>query len=51
VITPGLWLQKLTTRQPDDGQLEVALAAFQAVLLEDEASNAEPEIEGSLQSA
>jgi uncharacterized protein YqhQ len=51
VITPGLWLQKLTTRQPDDGQLEVALAAFQAVLLEDEASNAVPEIEGSLQSA
>jgi len=29
---PGLWLQKLTTRQPDDQQLEVALCALQAVL-------------------
>ncbi|GGE10174.1 membrane protein [Marinithermofilum abyssi] len=25
---PGLWLQKLTTREPDDHQVEVALAAF-----------------------
>jgi uncharacterized protein YqhQ len=25
---PGLWLQKLTTRQPDDDQVEVAIAAF-----------------------
>jgi uncharacterized protein YqhQ len=26
--TPGLWLQALTTRQPDDGQLEVAISAL-----------------------
>ena len=26
---PGLWLQKLTTRQPDDDQVEVAITAFQ----------------------
>ncbi len=25
---PGLWLQKLTTRQPEDNQVEVAIAAF-----------------------
>ena len=25
IITPGLWLQKLTTREPDDSQLEVAI--------------------------
>lgn len=25
---PGLWLQKLTTREPDDAQVEVALASF-----------------------
>lgn len=25
---PGLWLQKLTTREPDDEQVEVAIAAF-----------------------
>ncbi|MEJ8545452.1 DUF1385 domain-containing protein [Brevibacillus borstelensis] len=26
---PGLWLQKITTREPDDSQVEVAIAAFQ----------------------
>ncbi len=35
MIAPGLWLQKLTTREPDDEQLEVAITALQAVLLED----------------
>ena len=25
---PGMWLQALTTREPDDSQLEVAIAAF-----------------------
>jgi uncharacterized protein YqhQ len=30
-ILPGLWLQKLTTRQPDDSQVEVAIKALQAV--------------------
>ena len=25
---PGLWLQKLTTREPDDSQVEVAIASF-----------------------
>lgn len=32
LIAPGLWLQKLTTREPDDLQLEVALAALREVL-------------------
>jgi uncharacterized protein YqhQ len=32
LLTPGLWLQSLTTRQPDDKQLEVALAALKKVL-------------------
>ncbi|MDD4803524.1 MAG: DUF1385 domain-containing protein [Syntrophomonas sp.] len=32
LIAPGLWLQKLTTRGPDDAQLEVAIAALQQVL-------------------
>ncbi len=31
-IAPGLWLQKLTTREPDDSQLEVAIAALKAVV-------------------
>jgi len=28
ILAPGLWLQSLTTREPDDSQLEVALAAL-----------------------
>lgn len=32
VLAPGMWLQRLTTRQPDDAQLEVACAAMKAVL-------------------
>lgn len=32
LMTPGLWLQRLTTRQPDDAQLEVSCAAMKAVL-------------------
>lgn len=31
-ILPGLALQKLTTRQPDDSQIEVAIASLKAVL-------------------
>ena len=30
--TPGMWLQKLTTREPDKSQLEVAIAALKSVL-------------------
>lgn len=30
-ITPGLWLQNLTTREPSDDQIEVAVAALTAV--------------------
>jgi uncharacterized protein YqhQ len=37
LIVPGLLLQRLTTREPDDGQLEVALSALKEVLkLEEE---------------
>ena len=30
-IAPGLWLQRLTTREPDDSQIEVAIKALEAV--------------------
>lgn len=30
-ITPGLWLQYITTREPDDEQIEVAIRALQEV--------------------
>lgn len=32
LIAPGLWLQRLTTGEPDDGMMEVAIAAFKSVL-------------------
>jgi uncharacterized protein YqhQ len=32
LLAPGLWLQRLTTREPDDSQLEVAINALEAVL-------------------
>lgn len=32
LIYPGLLLQKLTTAEPDDGMLEVALAALKEVV-------------------
>ena len=42
VMTPGLWLQKITTKPPDDGQIEVAIASFNEVLKrERQARNAE----------
>lgn len=31
---PGMWLQYCTTREPDDQQIEVAIASLQAVLTE-----------------
>jgi uncharacterized protein YqhQ len=33
---PGLWLQRLTTREPDEKQIECAIAALKAVIPEDE---------------
>jgi uncharacterized protein YqhQ len=36
VIAPGLWLQKITTKEPDGNQLEVALVALRCALGEDE---------------
>jgi uncharacterized protein YqhQ len=35
LMTPGLWLQGLTTRQPDDSQVECAITALQSVLAAD----------------
>ena len=32
LTAPGMWLQKLTTQEPDQAQIEVALAALKAVL-------------------
>lgn len=32
LITPGLWLQRITTNEPDEKQLEVGIKALKAVL-------------------
>ena len=35
IAAPGLWLQRLTTRPPDDAQIEVAIQAMQTALTAD----------------
>ncbi len=35
VVAPGLWLQKITTKEPDETQLEVALVALRCALGEE----------------
>ncbi|NWF94317.1 MAG: DUF1385 domain-containing protein [Syntrophaceae bacterium] len=43
LIKPGLWLQRLTAREPDEAQIEVALRALQDVLeLEREVKSLSP---------
>lgn len=32
-VLPGLWLQKITTKEPDEKQLEVAIASIRAALV------------------
>ena len=39
LITPGLWLQKLTTREPDDQMVRCAIAALEPVLAADGITN------------
>ena len=34
ISAPGMWLQKITTNEPDDSQLEVAIASMKAVIPE-----------------
>jgi uncharacterized protein YqhQ len=36
ILAPGMWLQALTTRQPDDNQLEVAAVALKRVVEDEE---------------
>jgi uncharacterized protein YqhQ len=35
LITPGLWLQRITTKEPDDTQLEIAIIALREALMYD----------------
>jgi uncharacterized protein YqhQ len=46
MMAPGIWLQKITTQQPDEHQLEVAIASFHELLrAESEAGVPEPTTE------
>jgi uncharacterized protein YqhQ len=43
ITRPGVWLQNITTKEPDDSQLEVAIEALKASLkLEPQSAEAEP---------
>ena len=44
MILPGLLLQKLTTREPDDEMIEVAIASVKAVLPEEELQKVEMQV-------
>ncbi|MFB0558948.1 MAG: DUF1385 domain-containing protein [Dehalococcoidales bacterium] len=40
ILAPGLWLQALTTREPDDSQIEVAISALKKVVEVDQLEEA-----------
>ncbi|MBQ4213681.1 MAG: DUF1385 domain-containing protein, partial [Ruminococcus sp.] len=35
IAAPGLWAQRITTKEPDDSMIEVAIEAIKAVIPED----------------
>ena len=39
VSAPGMWMQKLTTNEPDDSMIEVAILAVEAVMPEEEGTD------------
>jgi uncharacterized protein YqhQ len=47
LLAPGLWLQRLTTREPERDQLEVSIAAFKRVYELETALASEPEAAAS----
>ena len=43
IAAPGLWMQRLTTREPDDSMIEVAIAAMNEVIPERGQQQSEPD--------
>ena len=39
LTAPGMWMQNFTTNEPDDGMIEVGIAAVEAVLPEKEGTD------------
>ena len=35
IAAPGLWAQRITTKEPDDGMIEVAIKAIESVIPDD----------------
>ena len=46
IVAPGLWLQRITTCEPDEEQVTVALAALRAALGEEESGKASASVAG-----
>ena len=44
LVRPGLWLQRLTTREPDLDQLEVAIASLRAVFTADQTAEVDARV-------
>jgi uncharacterized protein YqhQ len=44
LITPGLWLQRITTKEPDEKQLEIAIVALREALLYDAVDARQPAV-------
>jgi uncharacterized protein YqhQ len=45
LMTPGIWLQKITTQQPDEDQIDVAVRSFEEVLRREGEASGEPSTE------
>ena len=39
MVAPGMWMQRITTQEPEDYMIETAIAAFNAVRTEDPADD------------
>jgi uncharacterized protein YqhQ len=46
--TPGMWLQRITTKEPDDAQLEIALISIRKTLWREAQGTLPAPLEGSL---
>ena len=44
LVRPGMWLQRITTKEPDDKQLEIAIIALQEALLYDVIEEQQPAV-------
>ncbi len=43
LMRPGIWLQHITTREPDTGQIQVAIASFDEVLRREDVTGSIPD--------